>query len=59
MKTPHYQQVLKVAGLNRDRNAGPVRDLRNEWRVFQQWTRRRHGVIPMTPAQVAAYGNTP
>ncbi|MFT5326055.1 MAG: lysophospholipase L1-like esterase [Planctomycetaceae bacterium] len=38
-KTPQYQQALKVAHLNRDRNSGPVRNLRNEWRVFQRYAR--------------------
>jgi hypothetical protein len=38
-KTPQYQQALKVAHLNRDRNSGPVRTLRNEWRVFQRYAR--------------------
>ncbi|MFT5092089.1 MAG: lysophospholipase L1-like esterase [Porticoccaceae bacterium] len=38
-KTPQYQQALKVAHLNRDRNSGSVRNLRNEWRVFQRYAR--------------------
>lgn len=38
-KTPQYQQALKVAELNKERNSGPVRSLRNEWRVFQQYAR--------------------
>ncbi|MGZ0168165.1 MAG: SGNH/GDSL hydrolase family protein [Planctomycetales bacterium] len=38
-KTPQYQQALKVAHLNRERNSGPVRNLRNEWRVFQRYAR--------------------
>ncbi len=33
--TPQYQQALKVAMLNQERNTGPVRSLRNEWRTFQ------------------------
>lgn len=53
-KTPQYQQALRVAELNRERNSGPVRDLRNEWRVFQQWARGKHGVSPMKPEQVEA-----
>jgi lysophospholipase L1-like esterase len=40
-KTPQYQQSLKVAHLNRDRNSGPVRNLRNEWRVFQRYAREK------------------
>lgn len=38
-KTPQYQQALKVAELNKQRNAGPVKSLRNEWRTFQQYSR--------------------
>lgn len=38
-KTPQYQQALKVAHLNRDRNSGPVKNLRNEWRLFQAYAR--------------------
>lgn len=37
--TPQYKQALEIAELNRIRNAGPVRNLRNEWRVFQQLAR--------------------
>jgi len=40
-KTPQHQQALKVAHLNRDRNSGPVRNLRNEWRVFQGYARAK------------------
>lgn len=43
-----------MAELNRGRNSGPVRDLRNEWRVFQQWARGKHGISPMKPEQVTA-----
>ncbi len=38
-KTPQYQQALKVAELNKERNSGPVRSLRNGWLVFQGQTR--------------------
>lgn len=38
-QTPQYQQAAKVAELNKQRNAGPVRSLRNEWRIFQQYAR--------------------
>lgn len=38
-KTPQYHQALKVAHLNRDRNNGPVKNLRNEWRIFQRYAR--------------------
>jgi len=40
-KTPQYQQALEVAHLNRDRNSGPVRNLRNEWRLFQSYARAK------------------
>lgn len=40
-KTPQYQQALKVANLNRDRNSGPVKNLRNEWRLFQGYARAK------------------
>ncbi len=39
-KTPQYQQALQVAELNKQRNAGAVRGLRNEWSVFQQYARQ-------------------
>ena len=38
-KTPEYKQAQEVAELNRQRNTGPVKLLRNEWRVFQQYSR--------------------
>jgi lysophospholipase L1-like esterase len=38
-KTPQYKQALAVATLNKKRNDGPVKSLRNEWRVFQQHAR--------------------
>ncbi|WP_193213651.1 SGNH/GDSL hydrolase family protein [Luteolibacter marinus] len=34
---PQYQQSAAVAGLNKQRNEGPVKALRNEWSQFQQW----------------------
>jgi len=34
-KTPQYQQAAKVAELNKQRNEGPVKRLRNEWGNFQ------------------------
>ncbi len=40
-KTPQYQQALAVAELNKERNAGPVRSLRNEWGQFQRFARAR------------------
>lgn len=39
-RTPQYQQALKVAMLNKRRNEGPVRALRDSWRLFQSWARR-------------------
>ncbi len=38
-KTPQYKQALAVAELNKQRNSGPVKSLRNEWRAFQQHAR--------------------
>jgi lysophospholipase L1-like esterase len=40
-KTPQYQQALAVAELNKQRNSGPVRSLRNQWGQFQQFARVR------------------
>jgi hypothetical protein len=40
-KTPQYQQSLEVAHLNRSRNSGPVKNLRNEWRRFQSYARAK------------------
>ncbi|MEO2047561.1 MAG: SGNH/GDSL hydrolase family protein [Pirellulales bacterium] len=40
-KTPQYQQAQKVAELNKQRNEGPVRSLRNEWGQFQRFARAR------------------
>ena len=39
-KTPQYQQALQVAMLNKQKNEGPVKQLRDGWRTFQQWARR-------------------
>jgi lysophospholipase L1-like esterase len=38
-KTPQYKQAFAVAALNNQRNSGPVKSLRNEWRAFQQHAR--------------------
>ena len=38
-KTPQYQQALQVAMLNKKKNEGPVRSLRDGWRTFQGWAR--------------------
>ncbi|MEK7950949.1 SGNH/GDSL hydrolase family protein [Luteolibacter sp. Y139] len=35
-KAPQYQQAAQVAELNKRRNEGPVKNLRNEWVNFQQ-----------------------
>lgn len=40
-KTPQYQQALKVAELNKQRNDGPVKALRGEWGKFQGYARKR------------------
>jgi len=40
-KTPQYQQALRVAELNKQRNEGPVRALRNEWSQFQRYARAK------------------
>lgn len=38
-KTPQHKQAQKVAELNKQRNEGPVKSLRDEWRTFQRWSR--------------------
>ncbi|QDU41151.1 GDSL-like Lipase/Acylhydrolase [Maioricimonas rarisocia] len=43
-KTPQYQQALTVAGLNKQRNEGPVRSLRGEWSQFQRYARTKRSV---------------
>ena len=40
-KTPQFQQALKVAMLNKQRNEGPISKLRGEWSKFQQFARTR------------------
>lgn len=40
-KTPQYQQALKVAQLNKQRNEGPIRELRGEWSQFQRYARAK------------------
>lgn len=39
--TPQYQQALKIALLNKQRNEGPVRAMRGEWGQFQGYARKR------------------
>lgn len=38
-KTPQYQQALQVAMLNKQKNEGPIKKLRDGWRTFQSWAR--------------------
>ena len=38
-KTPQHEQAARVAQLNKERNAGPVKSLRNEWSTFQRYSR--------------------
>lgn len=38
-KTPQYAQSLEVATLNKQRNDGPIGELRGEWLKFQQYAR--------------------
>jgi hypothetical protein len=40
-KTPQYQQALRVAELNQQRNADPIGKLRGEWSQFQRYARTR------------------
>jgi hypothetical protein len=42
--TPQYKQALQVAELNKKRNAGPVKNLRNEWLQMQQFYRLKRQV---------------
>ena len=50
--TPQYKQALKVAELNKERNSGPVRSLRNEWSIFQAHARQAQSLKenPNNPA---------
>src|SRR5690606_26358124 len=38
-RTPQYQQALQVAMLNKQKNEGPVKQLRDHWGAFQGWAR--------------------
>jgi len=38
-KTPQYQQAAQVAELNKQRNAGPVREKRGIWSQYQRYAR--------------------
>lgn len=52
-RTPQYQQALAVAEKNRERNSGPVRNLRNEWRQFQQLARLKRQAGDTPPEALA------
>ncbi len=39
-RTPQYQQAMAVAMLNKQKNEGPVKQLRDGWRAFQGWARQ-------------------
>jgi len=51
-KAPQYQQAAKVAELNKRRNEGPVKTLRNEWLNFQQ-TKFLQAQVEKNPADEA------
>lgn len=57
-KTPQYQQALKVALLNQEKNEGPVKELRDSWRLFQSWARMdeqlQNGELSGKAAEAAA-----
>lgn len=40
-KTPQYQQALQIAELNKQRNEGPIGELRAEWLKFQRYSREK------------------
>lgn len=37
--TPQYAQAMEVVLLNKQKNEGPVKELRDGWRAFQGWAR--------------------
>lgn len=41
-RTPQHKQAAEVARLNKQRNDGPVKQLRNEWSQMQQYYRLKH-----------------
>ena len=43
-KTPQYQQAMEVAMLNKQKNEGPVKALRDGWRTFQSWARHKRNL---------------
>lgn len=42
--TPQYQQAMAVAMLNKKKNEGPVKTLRDSWRTFQSWARHERSL---------------
>jgi lysophospholipase L1-like esterase len=42
--TPQYKQALRVAELNKQRNEGPVKKLRDDWYAFQTFARLKKNV---------------
>src|SRR6185295_10664613 len=44
LRTPQILQALQVAELNKKRNSGPIKDLRNEWSQMQQYYRLQRQV---------------
>ncbi len=57
-KTPQYQQALKVAELNQQRNNGPIAQLRAEWVKFQRYSHAKRGnnnaVVTMLEPEIQA-----
>lgn len=53
-KTPQHQQALKVATLNKQRNEGPIGELRKEWLQFQTFARTRKIVADQPDNTTAA-----
>jgi hypothetical protein len=50
-KTPQHQQAAAVAALNKQRNDGPVKSMRNEWRVFQGYSRLKAQLVASADAE--------
>lgn len=53
-KTPQHQQALQVATLNKQRNEGPIGELRKEWLQFQTFARTRKIVADQPDNTTAA-----
>jgi len=49
-KTPQHQQALKVAELNKQRNEGPIGQLRGEWLKFQRYARAKRNTTDSNAA---------